>query len=50
MVIAELRRCFNRYVKIMADGGYGGELIKNNEKDFWMGDRNHTKKRYIQEV
>jgi putative transposase len=37
MVIAELRGRFYRLVKIMADGGYRGELIENTQKAFgWV--------------
>ncbi|MHC1773890.1 MAG: IS5 family transposase [Lentimicrobium sp.] len=36
-VIAELRGRFSRMVKIIADGGYRGELIENTRKMFgWM--------------
>ncbi len=36
-VIAELRGRFSRLVKIIADGGYRGELIENTRKMFgWM--------------
>lgn len=37
MVIAELRGRFYRLVKIMADGGYRGELVENTQKAFvWV--------------
>jgi len=36
-VIAELRGRFNRLVKIVADGGYRGELIENTKRAFgWV--------------
>jgi putative transposase len=37
MVIAELRGRFSRMVKIIADGGYRGELVENTRKIFgWV--------------
>jgi len=37
MVIAELRGRFYRLVKIIADGGYRGELIENTRKTYgWI--------------
>lgn len=37
MVIAELRGRFSRLIKIIADGGYRGELIENTRKTFgWI--------------
>lgn len=50
MVIAELRGRFYRLVKIIADGGYRGELIENTRKTFgWIMEillRNDTGKRF----
>ena len=41
-VISNLKGRFLRLRKIVADGGYRGELIENVKKNIWVGIRNCT--------